>query len=99
MGGYVPVRAFEYRYDELKISRTVLSRTISDAACVQQPLVPWGISGVYCSQTLGVPVSQYLPYYFMAFLTPIFVILWAVTGKCCPPATEEELEASGAMTV
>ena len=97
VGGYVPVRAFEYRYNELKISRTVLSRTISDAACVQQPLVPWGISGVYCSQTLGVPVGQYLPYYFMAFLTPVFVILWAVTGKCCPPATEEELESSGAM--
>ena len=98
VGGYVPVKAFGYRYDELKISRTVLSRTISDAACVQQPLVPWGISGVYCSQTLGVSVGAYLPYYFMWFLTPFFTILWAITGKCCPEATEEELEAADVLT-
>ncbi len=98
VGGYVPVKAFEYRYNELKISRTVLSRTISDAACVQQPLVPWGISGVYCSQTLGVSVGAYMPYYFMWFLTPFFTILWAITGKCCPAATEEELEKAGVLT-
>ena len=97
VGGYVPVKAFEYRYNELKISRTVLSRTISDAACVQQALVPWGISGVYCSQTLNVTVGHYMPYYFMWFLTPFFTILWAITGKCCPEATEEELQAAGAL--
>ena len=97
VGGYVPVKAFEYRYNELKISRCVLSRTISDAACVQQALVPWGISGVYCSQTLNVSVGAYMPYYFMWFLTPLFSILWAITGKCCPEATEEELEQVHAM--
>ncbi|MCI8809422.1 MAG: hypothetical protein HFF84_04705 [Oscillibacter sp.] len=59
---------------------TVLSRTVSDGGICFAPMVPWGSNGVFCSQTLGIRVGAYVPYYFMGFLTPIFAIVCAVTG-------------------
>ncbi|GHU81300.1 Na+/H+ antiporter NhaC [Spirochaetia bacterium] len=92
VAGYVTVKALEKKYDEMKIGRPVLSRTISDTFTLTHPLTPWGISGVFLAQTLGVPVSQYAPWYFLAFITPLFMILWGIVGgKATPVATEEEL--------
>lgn len=76
----VPVKAFEHQYDEMGLDRSVLSRTISDGAVCMCPIVPWGSSGVFVSQTLGVAVGVYFPFYFMGFLTPVFTILTAATG-------------------
>ena len=53
---------------------------MSDGGICFAPMVPWGSNGVFCSQTLGVSVGAYVPYYFMGFLTPVFAILCAITG-------------------
>ena len=76
----IPTKAFENEYDKQGLDRTVLSRTVSDGGICFAPMVPWGSNGVFCSQTLGISVGAYLPYYFMGFLTPIFAIVCAVTG-------------------
>lgn len=84
IGGVIPCNALGDKYEELDVDRAVLSRTISDAACVQQPIVPWGVSGVFVAQCFGVPVSQFFLYYFIGFLTPLFGLICAITGIGCP---------------
>lgn len=76
----IPVKAFEQEYDRKKLDRCVLSRTVSDGGICFAPLVPWGSNGVFCSATLGVAVGAYFPFYLMAFFTPIFSFLLALTG-------------------
>lgn len=90
IGGVIPCSALGRKYEEFDIDRAVLSRTISDAAAVQQPIVPWGVSGVYVVQCLGVPVSQFAFYYFIGWLTPIFSVICAITGLGCPKSTQKE---------
>ena len=76
----IPVKAYEKEYERQGLDRCVLSRTVSDGGICFAPLVPWGSNGVFCSTTLGIAVGAYLPFYLMAFLTPVFSILTAVTG-------------------
>lgn len=87
IGGVIPCNALGDKYEELDVDRAVLSRTISDAACVQQPIVPWGVSGVFVAQCFGVPVSQFFAYYFMGYLTPLFGLLCGITGIGCPKSS------------
>lgn len=76
----IPVKAYEQEYDRQGLDRCVLSRTVSDGGICFAPLVPWGSNGVFCATTLGIAVGAYFPFYLMAFLTPVFSVLTAVTG-------------------
>lgn len=76
----LPANALGKNYDELGIDRSVLSRTLEDGGTVVCPMVPWGTSGIYCAETLGLSVMEYFPYYIMGFATPIFSLICAATG-------------------
>lgn len=76
----IVANAFGFKYDELHLDRSVLSRTMGDFATTCCPLVPWSINGVYCATTLGVSTWAYTPFYFMAILAPIMCLVTAVTG-------------------
>ncbi|WP_071459245.1 Na+/H+ antiporter NhaC [Bacillus massilinigeriensis] len=58
-----------------------LSRILEDAGTVVNPLVPWGVCGVFLTQVLGVPTIEYLPFAFFCLLSPIMTILAGITGK------------------
>lgn len=68
-------------YDRFNLARQNLSRTLEDTGTVIVPLLPWSITGVFVADTLGVPVSQYLPFAFMCYLSGIFSIIYGFTGK------------------
>ncbi|WP_130862623.1 Na+/H+ antiporter NhaC family protein [Bacilliculturomica massiliensis] len=76
----IPVKAYEKKYEEMGLDRCVLSRTISDGGVNFCPIVPWGSSGVFTSQTLGVPVGQYIGYYYIGWGTCIMALVCAITG-------------------
>ena len=76
----IPANLFGVEFDNRKISRSVLSRTLEDGGTIICPIVPWGTNGLYCSATLGVPVLSYLPYYFLGFLDPLVAIAIAKIG-------------------
>lgn len=83
--GYVITgSALGEKYDEQGVDRVVLARTISDAATLQQPLVPWGASGAFVANCFGVAASQIAPWYFVGWLMPVLGLLWAFTGIGCP---------------
>lgn len=71
---------FKPVYDDLGLHRRNLSRTLEDAGTVINPLVPWGVCGVFISHTLGVPVLDYLPYAFFCYLSLMLTLVFGLSG-------------------
>lgn len=67
-------------YKELGLHPKNLSRTLEDAGTVINPLVPWGVCGVFISQTLDISVLSYLPYSFFCYLCLILTLIFGFTG-------------------
>lgn len=85
----IPANVLGEKYDELRLDRSVLSRTLEDGATIICPMVPWGTNGIYCANALGISVATYLPYYFMGFLTPVFSLILAALNIGCKKADVE----------
>ncbi|MBS4536422.1 Na+/H+ antiporter NhaC [Clostridium sp. D2Q-14] len=77
----IPGRMLVPAYKKLNILPQVASRTSEDSATVTSPLVPWGLCGVFFAGTLGVATIDYLPYVFLAYLTPVIAIIYGFTNK------------------
>lgn len=80
------------KYDEKHVDRVVLARTISDAATLQQPLVPWGASGAFVANCFGVAAMEIAPWYFVGWLMPLFALVWGLTGIGCPEQRRDATE-------
>lgn len=92
----LPVKAFGKSYDELGYSRTLLCRCVNMAAYFA-PMVPWGSGGIFVATTLGVPVMEYLPYYFVGFIAPIVAIILAFTGIAMPKIDKSAESSTGTV--
>ncbi|PKL23202.1 MAG: Na+/H+ antiporter NhaC [Spirochaetae bacterium HGW-Spirochaetae-3] len=77
----IPGRMLVPAYKKLNILPQVCSRTCEDSATVTSPLVPWGLCGVYFTGVLGVATVAYLPYTYLALITPLVAILYGLTNK------------------
>lgn len=77
----IPGRMLVPAYKKLNLLPQVCSRTCEDSATVTSPLVPWGLCGVYFTGVLGVATVAYIPYTYLAFLSPLIAILWAFLNK------------------
>ena len=77
----IPGQSFKGLYDKIKLDRKYLSRTLEDAGTLLNPLIPWGVSGAFFAQTLGVPVLAFLPFAFFLYLSPIFTVLYGFLSK------------------
>lgn len=72
----IPGQSFKSLYEDMELDRKYLSRTLEDAGTLINPLIPWGVSGAFFAQTLGVPVLAFLPFAFFLYLSPVFTILY-----------------------
>lgn len=68
-------------YDKHDIPPENLSRTIEDTATLSAPLVPWTAGGLFTTAALGLSPVVYLPFAFLALITPIFTLIYGFTGK------------------
>ena len=75
--------AFANKFDELKINRKVLSRSIEDAGTMMENLMPWTPSGIFMAATLGVSTFEYAPYQFMSLINIVIAYFFAFTGIAC----------------
>lgn len=57
-----------------------LARTIEDAGTVINPLVPWGVYGVFLAGVFGMPVIDYVPYAFFCWLSLALTLIFGFTG-------------------
>ena len=74
---------FRRKFDELKINRKVLSRSIEDAGTMLENLAPWTPSGIFMASTLGISALQYAPYQFLSLVNLVVAYFFAVTGIAC----------------
>ncbi|MFV2050116.1 Na+/H+ antiporter NhaC [Metabacillus litoralis] len=77
----IPGQSFKGLYDKIKLDRKYLSRTLEDAGTLLNPLIPWGVSGAFFAQTLGVPVLAFLPFAFFLYLSPILTVIYGFFSK------------------
>jgi NhaC family Na+:H+ antiporter len=75
--------AFMKKYDDMKIPRKVLSRSLEDAGTMMENLAPWTPSGIFMAGALGVSSLQYAPYQFLSMANIIIAIFFASTGIAC----------------
>ena len=73
-------KTFKPIYDKLGLHSKNLSRTLEDAGTVVNPLVPWGVCGVFITSVLGVNTLTYLPFSFFCYLCVILTIISGFTG-------------------
>ncbi|VWL85080.1 Na+/H+ antiporter NhaC [Oceanivirga miroungae] len=73
-------KTFKPVYDKLNLHSKNLSRTLEDSGTVINPLVPWGVCGVFISSMLGVPTISYVPFSIFCYASLILTILFGFTG-------------------
>ena len=49
----VTEQTFESTYEDMNVSRKVLSRTLEDSGTLSAPIVPWGVATIYVMGVLG----------------------------------------------
>lgn len=75
----VTEQTFESTYEDMNISRKVLSRTLEDSGTLSAPIVPWGVATIYVMGVLGCSTA-YIPYAWFIFIVPVFSMICAITG-------------------
>ncbi|WP_203650301.1 Na+/H+ antiporter NhaC [Secundilactobacillus yichangensis] len=75
----LPGETFKKSYDDLQVDKKYLSRTLATGGADINALVPWGVSGIFCSATLGVSAFQYIGYAFYPYLNPLMTIILGFT--------------------
>ena len=72
---------FKPVYERLGLHPRNIARTVEDAGTVINPLVPWGVCGVFISHALGVPVLDYLPWATFCWLCLLLTLAFGFSGR------------------
>lgn len=98
-GHLMSAEMYKKSYIDLDLDMTVLSRTLEDAGTILVAIIPWGASGAFYFETLGVPIwgaGGYAPYALNVYLNPLMAVILAITGigmfKMSKSKKEEELK-------
>ncbi|MGE7903930.1 Na+/H+ antiporter NhaC [Peribacillus sp. NPDC094092] len=75
----LPGKAFQHKYEDLGLQPKTLARVLEDAGTVVNPLVPWGVCGVFLTQVLGVSTLEYAPFAFFCLLCPLLSLISGFT--------------------
>lgn len=67
-------------YNKMDLDRSNLSRTLEDSGTMIIPLIPWGTSGIYYTQQLGVSVDQFFIWAVPCYLCVFFAIFYGFSG-------------------
>jgi len=67
-------------FDDLKMGRQMLSRTVEEGSTLTTGLIPWTTAGAFYASTLDVSVIEYAPYAFLNYLNPLVSVLMAYLG-------------------
>lgn len=67
-------------YIEMGLHPKNLSRTLEDAGTMLIPFVPWGASGIFYLDVLGVGPSEFAIWAIPCYLGIVFAIIYGITG-------------------
>lgn len=71
---------FKSAFQERKLDRAILSRSVEEGSTLTTGLIPWTTAGTFYVATLGVPVLDYAPYALLNLLNPVISIGMAILG-------------------
>ncbi|WP_244072067.1 Na+/H+ antiporter NhaC [Nitrosomonas sp. PY1] len=71
---------FKPVYQQQKIDRAVLSRSIEEGSTLTAALIPWTTTGTFYAATLGVSPLDYGAYAFLNLLNPLISIIMVAFG-------------------
>jgi len=75
--------AFVKKYDNLKIPRKVLSRSLEDYGTMIESLIPWTTTTIFIVATLGVSYADYWHWQILSLTNIIVAPILAITGIGC----------------
>ncbi|MFT6753021.1 MAG: NhaC family Na+:H+ antiporter [Candidatus Azotimanducaceae bacterium] len=67
-------------FDDQKLGRQMLSRTVEEGSTLTTSLIPWTTAGAFYASTLDVAVIEYAPYAFLNYLNPLVSVIMAYLG-------------------
>ncbi|GGH88684.1 NhaC family Na+:H+ antiporter [Pullulanibacillus pueri] len=67
-------------FDKLNLKPENLSRILEDAGTQSAALIPWTGSGLFTAAALGVSPLVYIPFCFLAQMTPLVSLFYGITG-------------------
>lgn len=77
----LPGKAFKSQFDAIYLDSKNLSSILANAGAAVNPLIPWGVSGVFITGTLGIPTLHYLPFTIFCLVIPIINIVLGFIGR------------------
>ncbi len=81
LGIGVPAPLYVDKYDELGLSRNMMSRTLEDCGTLWAVMFPWTGCGAYQMGVLGISPFVYFPFAFVNLLNPIYAAITAFLGR------------------
>ena len=81
LGIGVPAPLYAEKFDEMGLSRNMMSRTLEDCGTLWAVMFPWTGCGAYQYITLGVHPFVYFPFAFVNLLNPIYAAITAFLGR------------------
>lgn len=77
-------------YKKQRLKPQNLSRLMEDTATQGAVAIPWNGNAIFAAAALGVAPLTFLPFLFLAFFTPIFTLLYGLTGFTMLKMDEDE---------
>ncbi|WP_020062201.1 Na+/H+ antiporter NhaC [Bacillus sp. 123MFChir2] len=77
----LPGEAFKSQFEAIHLDRKNLSGILANAGAAVNPLIPWGVSGVFITGTLGVSTLQYLPFAIFCLVIPVIHVTLGFIGN------------------
>lgn len=75
--------AFKSKYDQMKIPRPVLSRSLEDTGTMIESIIPWTATSLFMVSTLGVAFADYWHWQLLSLINIVVAFLLAITGIGC----------------
>ncbi|MBP0724935.1 Na+/H+ antiporter NhaC [Bacillus sp. RG28] len=77
----LPGEAFKSQFKAIHVDSKNLSGILANAGAAVNPLIPWGVSGVFIAGTLGVSTLQYLPFTIFCLVIPVIHVILGFLGN------------------
>lgn len=74
-GIILPGTILQEKYEELKLDKAVLARTISDTGVIVAPLMPWNINSFLIKPVMGITAAQYSPFAVLCYVCPLMSMI------------------------
>ncbi len=78
MGILLPGKLLQNKYEELKVDKAILGRTISDTGTIIAPLMAWNINALIIKSVTGVSAQSYWIYGVLCYVFPVVTVVVGV---------------------